>query len=307
MIASFFKTSKPIHSVIVAVFTLLVFLAVRIDTVFNEFRFGVFFNELLKYLIILASIFVLDFLVHKNKLTQKNGYEILIFSLLMITFPKTLLEVNIFTANFFILLALRRIISLRSNLRVKKKLFDAAFWICVAALFHFWSILFLALILAALLLHIIASLKNWIIPLMGIGTVILMVITYTIIFNNSFGSLNDYLQAIDFDFAAYNTLNNMIPMIILVLLGLWTLGYYVVSLNNKPKSFRPSFVLVLIALLIGITIILITPNKTSSELIFLFPALTIIISNYLESLKNKWLSEGLIIILLALPVLQLVL
>lgn len=307
MIAKFFKTSRPIHSVIVAVFTLLVFYMVRIELVFENFSLGVFINEFLKYLIILASIFVLDFLVHKNKLTQKNGFEILIFSLLMITFPTTMLNVQIFTANFFLLLALRRIISLRSNLRVKKKLFDAAFWICIASLFHFWCVLFLVLVFAALLLHTIANIKNWIIPITGIGTVALLVMTYNIIFTNSFGSIYDYLDVVNFNFSAYSNINMLVPILILVLLGLWTLGYYIVNLNNKPKSFRPSFILILIALFIGLSIILITPNKSTSELIFLFPALTIIISNYVESIKNNWLSEGLIVILLMLPVLQLVL
>ena len=307
MIASFFKTSRPIHSVIVAVFTFVVFFTIRIETLFNDFKIGLFINEFLKYLIILASIFVLDFLVHKNKLTQKNGYEILIFSLLMITFPTTMVDVNIFTANFFLLLALRRIISLRSNLRIKKKLFDAAFWICIAALFQFWSILFLLLIIAALLLHTIASAKNWIIPLTGVGTVVLIVMAYSILFNDSFGSINNYLEGVSLDFSAYNTSSILVPVLILVLLGLWTLGYYVVSLNNKPKSFRPSFILVLIALFIGLTMILISPNKTSGELIFLFPALTVVLSNYLESINNKWLSEGLVVVLLALPILQLVL
>ena len=307
MIARFFNTSKPIHSVLIAVFLLIVFFTLRADVIFTDFKLNQLFDEAFKFLIVIGSVFVLDFLVQKNKLTKKNGYEILIFSLLMVTFPKTLLETNIFVANFFILLALRRIISLRSNLRIKKKLFDAAFWICIAALFHFWSILFLALVVAAIFLHSITNVKNWIIPIIGVVTVVLLVVTYSIIFDNSFGSTNDYIESIGFDFSYYKTNNLIIALVILLLLCLWTLGYYVVNLGNKPKSFQPSFVLVLIAFILGLGVIVITPNKNSSELIFAFPALTIIISNYFESIKNKWLSEGLVLLILLLPVLNLVL
>ncbi|MFK2819114.1 DUF6427 family protein [Flavobacteriaceae sp. LMIT009] len=307
MIARFFNTSKPIHSVLIAVFLLFVFFALRVEVIFNDFKLNQLFNETLKFLIVIGSVFVLDFLVQKNKLTKKNGYEILIFSLLMVTFPKTLLKTNIFVANFFILLALRRIISLRSNLRVKKKLFDAAFWICIAALFHFWSIMFLVLIVAAIFLHSITNVKNWIIPIIGAGTVVLLVITYSIIIENGFGNLNDYIEGFGSDFSHYKSNNLLLVLVILSLLSLWSIGYYIVHLGNKPKSFQPSFILVLIAFILGLGIVLITPNKNSSELIFTFPALTIIISNYFESIKNKWLSEGLVLLMLVLPVLNLVL
>ena len=307
MIARFFNTSKPIHSVLIAVFLLIVFFALRVEVIFTDFKLNQLFNETLKFLIVIGSVFVLDFLVQKNKLTKKNGYEILIFSLLMVTFPKTLLETNIFVANFFILLALRRIISLRSNLRIKKKLFDAAFWICIAALFHFWSIMFLVLIVAAIFLHSITNVKNWIIPIIGAGTVVLLVITYSIIIENGFGNPNDYIEGFGSDFSHYKSNNLLLVLVILSLLSLWSIGYYIVHLGNKPKSFQPSFILVLIAFILGLGIVLITPNKNSSELIFTFPALTIIISNYFESIKNKWLSEGLMLLMLALPVLNLVL
>ena len=251
MIARFFNTSKPIHSVLIAVFLLVVFFALKSDTIFSDFGLIQLFQEVFKYLIILGSVFVLDFLVQKNKLTKKNGYEILIFSLLMVTFPQTLLETNIFVANFFILLALRRIISLRSNLRIKKKLFDAAFWICIAALFYFWSILFLILIVAAIFLHAITNVKNWIIPMIGVATVALLVITYSVIFQNNFGNLNDYVESVGFDFSYYQTNKLAIPLVILSLLCLWALGYYIVNMGNKPKSFQPSFILVLIAFILS--------------------------------------------------------
>ena len=51
------------------------------------------------------------------------------------------------------MLALRRLISLQSKLDIKKKLFDAAFWITIATLFYFWSMLFFALVIVALIYY----------------------------------------------------------------------------------------------------------------------------------------------------------
>jgi hypothetical protein len=72
------------------------------------------------------------------------------FFLLIVFFPSVLDNVNLVVANFFILLAFRRLISLQS-LKASKKIFDASFWIIVAALFQFWSILYLVLVFISII------------------------------------------------------------------------------------------------------------------------------------------------------------
>lgn len=301
MIAKFFNTSKPIHSVIISAFILVVFIITRSTNYLTNFNIIELLKDGGKYLVILASVFILDFLVNKNKLTKKNGYEILIYSLLLVIFPATLKETNIITANLFLVLALRRIISLRSNLNIKKKLFDAAFWIGIAALFHFWSILFLGLIIAAIVLYAIPNVKNWIVPLIGVIMVILIVLCYHIIVDNNINSLVDYVSTTELSFQNYS-INSIISVSIVSGLSVFALIYYLLNLGNINKTLRPSFVLIFIAFLIGVVVMFISPNKNSSELLFTFPALTIIMSNYIESLAKRWFAEIYLWTLVLLPV-----
>ena len=205
MITNFFNTSKPIHFVIIGVFTFIVFFLSGIGGIDNEISFTLILIELGKYSVVLSSIFVLDFLVNKNKLSKKNGYEILIYSLLLAILPITMQISNVLLANFFILLALRRIISLRSHLKVKKKLFDAAFWIAIASLFYFWAILFFALIIAALIFYAIGHFKNWIIPFVGVLVVIIIATGYAIVFRDDIGLLQNFLDVVNVNFEDYNT------------------------------------------------------------------------------------------------------
>lgn len=302
MISRFFNTSKPIHSVIIGVLSFIVFALTRNEEVTTNLGLAIIGKELGKYFIILASIFVLDFLVNKNKLTKKNGYEILIYTLLIAAFSPTIQNTNVFVANFFIVLALRRIISLKSNLNIKKKLFDAAFWVCIAALFHFWAILFLLLIVAALILHSIANIKNWIIPIIGILTVAVIVVSYSIIMDNDFGDFYSYVDDISVDFTSYTLQKIVTPIAILSVVAIWSLGYYIMNIKNKQKRLRPSFLLILITFLIGLMVIIVSPQKDSSELLFIFPSLTIILSNCVEAIKKKWLAEVFIWILILLPI-----
>jgi len=263
-------------------------------------------KELALYSITILSIFVLSFFVNKNNLTKQNSFKILFFSLFLACIPETIQHGNIIISNVFILFAIRRLISLRSNLYVKKKLFDAAFWIVLASLFYFWSFLFLILVFAALIFYSIGQINNWIIPFTGILTVILIVVCYYIITENSFGDINMYVDSLSFDFSKYNKLNLIISITIILSLGLWAMVFYVRKLQDKTRAYRPSFILILIALTIGATIVILAPNKNGSEFIFLFAPLAIIMTNYIESIKETWFAEVFVWLLVITPISQLV-
>jgi len=306
MITRFFSTSKPIHLVLVSFFVLGLFLAVRLGYYSEGISTLQIFKELTLYGITLLSIFVLSFFVNKNNLTKQNSFKILLFSLLLASVPSTMQYGTIIVSNVFILFAIRRIISLRSNLHIKKKLFDAAFWIALASLFYFWSILFLILVFASLIFYSIGQSNNWMIPFTGIVTVILIIVSYNIITENTYGDIYNYIDGIGFDFSTYNTPNLATSIIVISLLGLWTLFFYVKKLQDKSRALRPSFILILIALIIGIAIVLLSPNKNGSEFIFLFAPLAIIITNYIESIKKVWIAEIFIWLLIITPIFQLV-
>lgn len=302
MITRFFSTSKPIHLVIVILFSLLVFMFTRINNFEGSLNFILFLKQIGLYSVVLASIFVLDFFVSKNSLTKRSSYKILLFSLFIAILPVTIQIDNVLISNLFVLLAIRRIISLRSNKDVKKKLFDAAFWIGIASLFYFWAILFFILVFAALFFYSINNFKNWIIPFIGLLTVIIIIISYSIIESNQFTDFNNYLDAISFDFATYNVLGLIIGITILTSLGLWTLFFYIRNLKNKIKRQRPSHILIIVALLISVANVLIVPNKNGSEYIFMFAPLSIIMANYIESIKEKWFAELFVWILILTPI-----
>jgi len=306
MITRFFSTSKPIHLVLISFFVLGLFLAVRLGYYSEGISALQIGKEVLLYGITLLSIFVLSFFVNKNNLTKQNSFKILLFSLFLACIPATIEYGSIIVSNVFILFAVRRIISLRSNLHIKKKLFDAAFWIALASLFYFWAILFLILVFAALMFYSIGQSSNWMIPFTGIVTVALIVVSFNIVSQNTFGDMNTFIDTVSFDFSNYNQRNLMVSITVISLAGLWPLFFYVKKLQDKSRSLRPSFVLILIALIIGIAIVVLSPNKNGSEFIFLFAPLAIIMTNYIESIKKVWLAELFIWLLVITPIFQLV-
>ena len=307
MISSFFSQSKPINFVVVSIMLLIVYSITKYMTLDTELDALLISKQVLFFGVSLFSVFVFDFLVNKNNLTKKNSYKILLFVLFIAVLPETLLNSKTLIANLFILFALRRIISLRSKKEIKKKLFDAAFWITIASLLYFWSVLFFILIIAALVVYVITDLKNWLIPILGILTVAIIVASYMIVMNidgyNFFNNLIDY----SFDFSSLNSKRIIIGSTILLSFGVWSLFYYIKNLKSKTKSSRPSFSLIVIAAIIAITIVIVSPIKNGSEFIFLFAPLAIIMTNYLEVISEKWFKESLLWVLVLTPILTLML
>lgn len=307
MITSIFSKSKPINFLSVLVITLVAFSIAKLKLVNITYSSSKILETIFQFIILYLSILIVDFITNKNSLTQKNDFEILIYSLLLLLIPQSLSNYKIIFANFFVLLALRRIISLRSGKSTKKKLFDAALLITIASLFNGYTLLFFALIYAKLFLYRDNELNHWLIPFIGLGTVFILGVSYSILM---YGELTSVLPlAFDFnlDFTAYNATKIIIALSFLLVLSILGIFYYVKGINLHLKSLRPSFIIILVACIISIIIIIFATPKTGGELLYVFAPLSIIISNFLDRIKKPWLKETVLGFLFLLPIVLLLL
>ena len=307
MIAKFFSKTMPIHFVII---TIVLFFAFTI-TVFQATDINLDFVQILKqgslFVVCFFSLFIFDFLTGKNNLTKKNSYHLLLYCLFIILIPQSFLEPKILIANLFILFALRRVISLRSKKEQKKKIFDAAFWVTLATLLCFWASLFYIIIFAALFILKISDVKNWIIPFLGILTVFVIGFSFVVLTNYPLMPIEYYIPKVSFDFSTLNSKYVIVASTIFFTYFLWSLIFYLKILKSKSKNYKVSYILILVAALISLAIIIISPNKSGSEFLFLIAPLSIIVANYIELIKEKWFKEVLIWILIIAPIVTLLL
>ncbi|MBD0833822.1 DUF6427 family protein [Aestuariibaculum suncheonense] len=307
MIASLFSKSKPINFVVVLFITLLAFTMARIPIVNQPVTIAFIFKQLSVFLLCCITILVVNFIISKNNLTKKNNYDILLYSVFLLTFVQTTGDVNILFSNFFFLLALRRIMSLRTEKSTKKKLFDAAFWIAIASLFYFWAILFFVLIIVSLLLYSDNDLRHWIVPYTGVATVFILSVCTSIVITGDYFDLLHINPEIGADFTAYNTVKYLIGITMLLSFGIWASMFYLKNLRSKKKSFRASFQIIIIAFLVAALVIAMAPDKTGSEFLFAFAPLAIIITNYLETIDENWFKEVFLSMLVVVPFILLLL
>lgn len=305
MITSIFSKSKPINFIIVVVFVILLFVFSNYASLFNTFEDSI--TAIIKLLITLFLIFLLDFVISKNNLTQKNSYAIMTFGLLFAMFPEALSFSELLFSNLFILFALRRLISLHSNVNIKKKLFDAGFWIMLATLFYFWSILFFALVLVALIYHSQNDIKNTIIPFVGVATVIILVIAYNIFVHGVYIRSSNFQRFASLDYTPYNSKANILKFTVLFTSYVWILIYFFRTLPDKNKKLRPSYFMIAWASIIALLVAVISPVKNGSEFIFLFAPFSIIMANYIEVISERWFKEVFVILLIITPIISLLL
>ncbi|MBT8323930.1 MAG: hypothetical protein KJO96_01430 [Winogradskyella sp.] len=307
MITSIFSKSKPINFVIVAIAISIVFIIVNYPIVAPEFQANVILKTFFKYTLVLFFVFVFDFIISKNFLSKKNSYALMTFGLLFFMFPKSLLFSDVIVANLFILFSLRRLISLHSKISIKKKLFDAAFWIGVASLFYFWSILFFIAVLAALIYFYQNDFKNIIIPFVALITVAILYVVFNIITTDTFLGNENYLQPMSFDFSVYNDLGKVISLTIFYTLFVWILFYYIRTISDKPKKLRPSYNLIIVYAIIALVLAVISDNKSGAEEFFIFVPFALLMANFLEVVSEKWFKEALISLIILAPIVDLVL
>ncbi|TXG37140.1 DUF6427 family protein [Seonamhaeicola maritimus] len=307
MITSIFSKSKPINFIIVFFVMLLAFLVARLELTKESITMLFIGKQLVLLFTCYLSILLLNFIVSKNSLTKQNNYEILLFSLFLLLIPSTTINANILFSNFFVLLSLRRIMSLRSQRSEKQKLFDAAFWIAIASLFYFWSILFFALIPIALALYTDNNIKHWVIPFIGVATVFVISVAISLFFYDSFFDILNISPELSYDFNSYDSTRFIVAITLLLSFGVWSSVFYLQNIKKQKKAYRASFKIIILAAVFAFFIVFQAPNKNGSEFLFLFAPLAIIITNYVETIKEKWFKEVFLSTLVVMPIVLLVL
>jgi hypothetical protein len=308
MFSSFFNKSKPIHIALVCGLITIVFVLVEFSLFRRDIReFNWYFEQLLIFLVLIFTVFVVDFIIGRNKLTSKNSFSLLFFALAVTAIPATVLNLDILMANVFLLFAIRRLISLRSQKENIKKLFDATFWICIASLFYYWALLFLLLIPIALLLFKIGNIKYWLIPITAIITVAILYACYALIYQIDLITFYNEKTLFSFDFSGWANQKTIISLALMLAYFLWASVFYFGKIRAISRNLKPPYYLIFIVAVLSVLLTLIVPGKSGAEWLFFLMPFSIILANYIQDITEVWFKESLIIAFLLLPFLGLVL
>ena len=163
MIATFFTKSNPTHYVFAIIYLLGLFV---INLNYNIFNFLI---GSLALLLLLLAVLLSKFIISKNSLTKKSNYGIIAICFFIGLFMQQVLVFDdILIANVFLLLAIRKIYSIRTPISINKKVFDASFWILISSIFYIPTLYFFILLFIALTLYSHLNLKNIVVVIFAV-------------------------------------------------------------------------------------------------------------------------------------------
>lgn len=287
MITSVFKKSTPINYSFVGILIVFFFFTYQLqDTKWTNSLFEILIKVGL-LLILIASFFISNFIVKKNGLTKDSAYTIFFLLIFFMFFPNVLDNYKLILSNFFVLLAIRRLVSLQTLKAPKEKIFDASLWIFIASLFHFWSILFVLLVYVSIIFHVSRDYRNWLIPFVALFTTVIIFIFYSLLVDKS--AIEVYLQseAINLQVDYFTNTYQNIAFSIYSVFAIFFVLPYLITLTSKPLNLQASYKKVLLSVFIGIVIFFISANKSNEVLLFTFLPIAIIATNTIEYLQNK--------------------
>ncbi|MBF4472817.1 DUF6427 family protein [Flavobacterium sp. HJJ] len=299
MITSVFRKSTPFNFSLVVILMLVFFFLYQIQDVTWTNSVILILQKTGLFLILFATVFLTSFISKKNGLSRDSTYTAFFAFLYLIFFPDLFSNPNLILSNFFVLLAIRRLVSLQTLKESKEKLFDASLWIFIAALFQFWSILYILLVFISVIFHVSSDYRNWVIPFIALFAVSILFAACSLIFDiNSIAFLKESSQ-IDFDIDYFTNNYQNASFSIYITVALFFIISTFSTLSSRPLVLLSSYKKVIASFFIGILVFVLSANKSNETLVFTFAPLAILSTSHIEISQPKLKEEIVLFVLLA--------
>lgn len=287
MLANFFGKSKPVNFIIIT----LLFLGYFILTLFQQevevYDLAFFLKSSGYVSLFLVVFFLYNFIITKNKLTKDDSYAFLLFVMVLGANSFSIIEFKTLIVNVFLLFLFRKLYSLRTNNAMLEKLFDGGFWLGVCFLFEPFSLVFYVMIVVAVLLFLEISIRTILIPILGFSVPVFLFFTYCF-FTDSLSSFEKLFEFHStFNYQLYNTTLYRLVfgfLLLFVIVSILIKTGQIFAISNK---FKRSWSLLILHLLISIVFVVLLEERNGNELLTVFIPATILISNWISSVKKK--------------------
>ena len=303
MLANFFGKSNPVNFIVIfSIFLGFFFIHSSISTPSAIFNFSFVLDLLLMLTFFLVFFFFFNFILSKNKLTLYNSYGFLIFVLLFGFFPDTMSSRYELFLNILVLIYLRRVYSLRSGKDFYKKIFDSGFWLGVLFILAPKTGLFGILLFLSIWLFQKINLRTLLIPCLGFLSPVICYVTYCFWFNETEEFMASFFWYANYNFDLFTDRSLFISSMILGVLLMISILVKTPKVISISGNYRKYWILILFNLLIAITFLVIQNTLNESQLLLLFFPISIILTNWLESIQKSFLKDILIASLLITPI-----
>lgn len=251
--------------------------------------------------LLVPVIFLIDFILKRNKLVLTHSYTLFYFVVFCGFFPAIFSHTDLLLAHFFVLLGLRRILSLKTKQRSRRKVFEACLWFLVASYFYDWTLLYLLVLVASLLIYDKNNPRYW--GLIFWAILVYAALLWGFVIRDNFSSF--FNQQYLFNVQPQGFYAKMS----LVIIGFFGISTLVLLWNYSRKASakvaslgrKNSLAILTLTGFLGGLLYLFSPADNHSALVFSFFPLAFLWSNTTELLPKTWQKEVLMWSVLSAP------
>ncbi len=301
MFTRFFDNTRPI-TVLVLFVTLTVISITGVYIYFTDIDFqttylvdsyfeffGNFTKAILSVFLILALGFLVNFIVHDNSITRGNSYALLFFVVLVASDPSLTILNPVLASVFFVVLALKDLLSLHEHKEMTQKLFNTGLLLGIASVIYPYAILYVVLIFLGIVIYGADSWRQWFIPILGI------VVPYYVLFSWHFwfDKLDYYWDTFFIktfyitESSFHESIETLVVWGVFTLLTIFSILDYSKNKSSHKLDTRKGYTMTYLALFVGVIITLVGSINNGQELIILFLPISIIWAKFVQHQKKE--------------------
>ena len=301
MISSIFGQSKPINYIIILGFLFLFYGLLSAGELMQIESIESVLLHLIILSVLLFSVMVVNFIVKRNQISGTNDFTIFYYALLIILFPDVLQDSNAILSSFFLLLSMRRLISLKSLKNIKLKIFDATFWIVAGSLFYDWVLLFLILVFICIYVYEPKNIRNWLVPLVSMAAAFIIVYMFLILTGNTAFITNHYRFSFSTDSNILLSIQGSVKIFLYTLLVVLAAIVSFIKIRKLGMGKIVTMRIITIAFFIGMLVTVFKSSETISPIMITFFPASILFTKYVEVIKKINIKEVTLILSLVVP------
>jgi Family of unknown function (DUF6427) len=291
MITSVFKKSTPLNYSLVVILMLFFFLMYQFQDMIWLKSMLLIGQKVFIFLLLVGTLFITNFVSKKNGLSKDSTFTVFFFLLFLLFFPTLFDNLKVIVVNLFLLLALRRLLSLQSLKASKEKIFDAALWILMASILQPWCILFMVLVFISILFHVSNDYRNWFLPFIALLAVTIgffVYITFEATTVQEFWLDKLYVDP-TLNYFTSNYQNGAFALFMTA--ALFLVVVMSLSYSSKPQLLHSSYKKLIAFFVIAMVVFFVSPDKNNDLLLFAFAPLAIMGTNALEVFQQQLKQE----------------
>lgn len=234
------------------------------------------------------------FIENQNRIGDNRGYTVFALFCCFLFFPTIFEDVKIIISSLVVLLAFQQLISLQTSKAIRTKIFNASLLIFVACLFHFWNILFIALVFISIAQHDPKNYKIWLIPFVALIAFLEFFLLSSFFFNFNFSDKLLSGSDISFRLEYFGNIYENISFSVFMTLALFYCMSMISTMSKRPLVLLASNRKIVIMFVISILIFFISPNKSNNFFVFSFVPLSMMVNSN-SDLSEKSFRKDLIL------------